>query len=121
MTRNVPLAAVLAFGAITALGLHSPALGQINITVGPPAPPPQVVVQPSAPVYFYDGRYYRYDNRAWVSGERHDGPWGPVVAGQVPRTVQAVPRAYAKMPPGHFKKVGPHPWCPPGQAKKGRC
>lgn len=121
MTRNVTFAAVLALGTISALGLHSPALGQINITVGTPAPPPQVVVQPSAPAYFYDGRYYRYDNGAWFSGERHDGPWGPVVVERVPRTVQAIPRAYQRMPPGHFAKVGPHPWCPPGQAKKGRC
>jgi hypothetical protein len=121
MHRNVTLAAVLALGTISALGLHSPALGQVNITIGTPAPPPQVVVQPAAPAYFSDGRYYRYDNGAWFSGERHDGPWGPVAVERVPRTVQAVPGAYRKMPPGHFKKVGPHPWCPPGQAKKGRC
>jgi hypothetical protein len=117
MTRDVTFAAVLALGTISALGLHSPALGQINVTIGTP----HVVVQPSAPAYFYDGRYYRYDNPTWYSGERHDGPWGPVVVTQVPRTVQAIPRAYRRMPPRHFVEVGPHPWCPPGQAKKGRC
>ena len=121
MTRYVTFVAVLALGALSGLGLYSPALGQITITVGPPVPPPQIVVQPGSPAYFYDGRYYRYDNRVWVSGERHDGPWGPVVVQQVPRPVLAIPRAYQRMPPGHFKKVGPHPWCPPGQAKKGRC
>ena len=121
MTRNVTLAVVLALGTISALALHSPALGQINISIGTPAPPPPVVVQPSAPAYFYDGRYYRYDNRAWSSSERHDGSWGPVAVQQVPRPVLGIPRAYKRMPPGHFAKVGPHPWCPPGQAKKGRC
>ena len=120
MTRTVTLAAVLALGTISVLGLHSPALGQINVTIGTPAPP-QVIIQPSAPAYFYDGRYYQYDNRAWSSRERHDGPWGPVVVTQVPRPVLAIPRAYQRMSPGHFEKVGPHPWCPPGQAKKGRC
>jgi hypothetical protein len=121
MSRNVTLAVVLALGTIGALGLHSPALGQINISIGTPAPPPQVVVQPSTPAYFYDGRYYRYDNPVWSSSERHDGTWGPVAVQRVPRPVLAIPRAYQRMPPGHFAKVGPHPWCPPGQAKKGRC
>jgi hypothetical protein len=118
MTRNVTFAAVLALGSLSVLGLHSPAVGQINISIGPP---PQVVIQPSAPAYFYGGRYYRYDNRAWFSGERHDGPWGPTVVEQVPTAVRAIPRAYQRMPTRHFAEVGPHPWCPPGQAKKGRC
>jgi hypothetical protein len=122
MTRNVSFVVALALGSIGALALHSPALGQINVNIGTAPAPQAVVAQPSAPpAYFYDGRYYRYENQAWFSGERHDGPWGPVAVSQVPPTVQAIPHGYKKMPPGHFKKVGPHPWCPPGQAKKGNC
>ena len=118
MTRTRILAAALALGTVSVLGGHSSAVAQINITVGPPVPAAQVVAVPSTPAYFYDGRYYRYDNRTWSSGERHDGPWGPVAVEKVPQPVKKIPGAYKH---GKFAKGGPHPFCPPGQAKKGRC
>jgi hypothetical protein len=119
MTGEVTFLAVLALGALSAIGLPSPAVGQININLGAPGAPTQVVVPAgTAPAYFYDGRYYRYDSNAWHSGDRHDGPWGPVAVQNVPRPVQQLPVVYKKT---KFKKGGAHSFCPPGQAKKGNC
>jgi hypothetical protein len=41
----------------------------------------------------------------------------------VPAPVRAVPVKHYKIPPGQAKKMDAPAggWCPPGQAKKGRC
>jgi hypothetical protein len=44
MTGKVTFLAVLALGALSAIGLPSPAVGQININLGAPGAPTQVVV-----------------------------------------------------------------------------
>lgn len=140
MTRRATFTTVLVLAAVGVAGSHSPASGQVNIgirigTPPPPVvvvmPPPQVVViEPGAPAYYYDGWYYRYYNRAWFVGERHEGPWAYVPVERVPRRVLAIPGAYERIPPGHLEKVGPHPWARAerehergegrGQERKGR-
>ena len=71
-----------------------------------------------------------------VAGEVNVGinigvPAPPRIVLPAPPPVVAVPATYYKIPPGNAKKMerraavpaGPASagWCPPGQAKKGRC
>ena len=120
----------------------------VNIGVPMPAPPrivlsapPPVVVVPHSPVsyvpsvnfnlFVYSGRYYTFHDGSWFFATSHSGPWVFIAPERVPRPVVAVPVNYYKIPPGHAKKMerraavpaGPpsEGWCPPGQAKKGRC
>ena len=120
----------------------------VNIGVPMPAPPrivlpapPPVVVVPNSPVsyvpsvnfklFVYSGRYYAFHDGSWFFATSHSGPWVFIAPERVPRPVVAVPVNYYKIPPGHAKKMerraavpaGPpsEGWCPPGQAKKGRC
>jgi len=121
----------------------------VGINIGVPAPPrivlaapPPVVVVPNTPVsyvpsvnfnlFVYSGRYYTFHDGAWFQATSHSGPWAFIATERVPRPVVAVPVTYYKVPPGHAKKMGPpaaapagraasEGFCPPGQAKKGRC
>lgn len=108
--------AALTMTALGVGGALSPALAQINvgISIGTPpvvvAPAPAVVVEPGAPVYYYDGRYFSYYDGGWLVAERHEGPWGYVAVELVPQPVLALPGAYERMPRGHFRELGPHPW-----------
>ena len=110
---------------------------QVVVPAPPPpvvsAAPPRVILVPGSPVYYapgvdfnlfvYSGRYYRFHEGAWFIAASHRGPWTYVVRERVPQHVLAVPVTYYRMPPGHAKKMDSHEggWCPPGQAKKGRC
>jgi hypothetical protein len=116
MTRIVAFTVVLSLASIGIIASHSTASAQINIGINIGAPPPPQALEPGAPAYYSDGRYYRYYNGGWYAGEQHEGPWGYVPADRVPRNVQALPRAYNRLPPGHVKKVGPHPWSREEQA-----
>lgn len=64
-------------------------------------------------VFYNDAYYYLHGGRWWVS-QSYAGPWV---------LVTSVPPGIAKLPPGqfhaHIRKGGG--FCPPGQAKKGRC
>jgi hypothetical protein len=119
----------------------------IGIPVPPPPrivlpAPPRVVVIPHSPVsyapsaefnlFVYGGHYYTFHDGAWFHASRHSGPWVFMPTERVPRPVVGVPVTYYKIPPGQAKKMarhgggpaGPAPsegFCPPGQAKKGRC
>jgi hypothetical protein len=108
----------------------------INIGVAPPpivlAPPPLVVVPgtrvhhvPSASfnLFVHGGRYYSFHNGAWFVAAGHRAPWVVIAIDSLPPAVRAVPPKHYKVPPGHAKKHATHEggWCPPGQAKKGRC
>src|SRR3989454_10444692 len=121
----------------------------VNIGVPMPAPPrivlpapPPVVVVPNTPVsyvpsvnfnlFVYSGRYYTFHDGSWFQAKSHSGPWAFIATEHVPRPVIAVPVTYYRVPPGHAKKMGPpapapagraasEGFCPPGQAKKGRC
>jgi hypothetical protein len=103
------------------------------VVVTPPivVTPPRLVVVPGSSVFYapgiemnffaYGGRYYSFHRDGWFVATKHGGPWVAVAPGRVPQPVLAVPVAYYKVPPGHAKKMGSGPGCPPGQAKKGRC
>jgi hypothetical protein len=109
------LSFVLATVALIATQASSPWQVNIGISVGTPPPPPPVVIVPgppaySTPAYYYGGRYYGYYDGAWFISEGHEGPWVLVPVERVPERVLALPRAYERMPPGHLKKIGPHPW-----------
>jgi hypothetical protein len=134
----------------TGLPITGAVAGDVNvgINIGVPAPPkivlpapPAVVVVPRTPVsyvpsvnfnlFVYSGRYYTFHDGSWFYAQSHSGPWIFIATERVPRPVVAVPVTYYKIPPGHAKKMdsraavpaGPasEGWCPPGQAKKGRC
>ena len=108
----------------------------IGVTIGNPPPPPPIVLQappplvvvPGTPVYyvpavnfnffFYSGRYYVFHSDAWFFSASFNGPWTFVALEHVPKPILAVPVAYYKVPPGHWKnKTGPPPWAGPGPGK----
>ena len=132
--------ALLAVAALTlSAGLAAAADVKVgvNIVVPPPpplvlAPPPMIVVAgtpvhhvPTASfnLFVYQKRYYSHHNGTWFVAAGPRAPWTVVAAGAVPKPVLAVPVKHYKIPPGHAKKMAAAdgPWCPPGQAKKGRC
>jgi hypothetical protein len=148
MSKRSLLAIMLA-GVSVGLAV-TPALGQVSVGIHvsvPPPPkivlpaPPPVVVVPHSPVsyvpsvdfnlFVYGGRYYTFHDGAWFHAQSHRGPWVFLATERVPKPVVGVPVSYYKIPPGHAKKMsrtaapgGPGPsegFCPPGQAKKGRC
>lgn len=139
MRRMLPSLAAVAVAALTLsagpAGAADVKVG-INIAVPPPplvlAPPPLVVVAgtpvhqvPSASfnLFVYQNRYYSHHNGAWFVAPGPRAPWTMIAVEAVPRPVLGVPVKHYKIPPGHAKKMdGPGGgWCPPGQAKKGRC
>src|ERR1700751_5907905 len=83
----------------------SPAIGQVSIGIGFPnlsiginVPVfPDLVPVPGYPVYyapglnsnyfFYDGMYWVYQNDNWYASSWYNGPWGLVVAEEVPAYV----------------------------------
>jgi len=139
MRRTLPLLAALAASSLVLSGGTATAgnvtVG-INIGVAPPpvvlAPPPLVVV-PGSPVhhvpsasfnlFVHQGRYYSFHNGAWFVAAGHRAPWTVISIEALPAPVRAVPVTHYRIPPGHAKKREAHVggWCPPGQAKKGRC
>jgi hypothetical protein len=120
-----------ALAVTVALGgaLAGPARGDVHIgiNIGPPpivvAEPPRLVVVPRSPVYwapslpynffYYGGRYWTYHEDGWFSAGSVHGPWVVIDLPRVPRPVLAVPIAYYRVPPGHWKRMrrgGPPPW-----------
>jgi hypothetical protein len=130
--------ALVVLGLIGSAGLASAAglnIG-VNIDITPPpvvlAPPPLVVV-PRSPIhhvpsasfnlFVYQHRYYSHHNGSWFVAAGPRAPWTLVAVEAVPAPVRAVPPKHYRIPPGHAKKMATPDggWCPPGQAKKGRC
>jgi hypothetical protein len=75
-------------------------------------------------LFVYGGHYCGFHNGGWFVAVNHGAPWTPVAVEAVPVAVSTVPVKHYKVPPGHAKKMDcAHEggWCPPGQAKKGRC
>lgn len=128
--------------SVTALALAagSAAAGdvQLRVNIGVPAPPivlapPPLVVIPGTPVQYvpsasfnlfvHRGRYYSFHNGAWFVAVSQGAPWAAISVEALPAPIRAVPVSRYKIPPGHAKKQAAHGggWCPPGQAKKGRC
>jgi hypothetical protein len=139
MRKTMPYVIALAVIAVT--GLAGPVLAAdisigVNIAVPPPpvvlAAPPLVVV-PGTPVqhvpsasfnlFVYRHHYYSFHNGAWFMATAPGAPWTVVALEAVPAPVRAVPVKHYKIAPGQAKKMDAPAggWCPPGQAKKGRC
>jgi hypothetical protein len=138
--RTTPrLVVALAF-AVLSLSAGSAAAVDINVgvNVALPAPPivlapPALVVVPGTPVhhvptasfnlFVYHQRYYSFHNGAWFVAAGPRAPWAVIAVDAVPAAVRAVPVTHYKIPPGQAKKMEGRQggWCPPGQAKKGRC
>lgn len=143
MSKRSLLAVLLAVGAIVLPITGAGAGVNVGINVGIPAPPPlvlpappRVVVVPNSPVsyapgvgfnlFVYGGQYYTFHDGAWFYAGSHSGPWVFIPTERVPRPVIGVPAKYYKIPPGHARQVArpaapSEGFCPPGQAKKGRC
>jgi len=108
-----------------------------TVVVAPPPvvfAPPALVIVPGTPAvhhvptasfnfFVYGNRYYSFHNGAWFVAAGHGAPWSIIAIESVPAPVRAVPVKHYRVPPGHAKKMDAHEggWCPPGQAKKGRC
>lgn len=140
MNRTLPRIVALA-GISLALGIGAAEAGNVNvgITVGVSPPPlilapPALVVVPGTQVhhvpsasfnlFVHQGRYYSFHNGAWFVAARPGAPWAAIAIASVPPQIRAVPVTHYKVPPGHARKQEGHEgggWCPPGQAKKGRC
>jgi hypothetical protein len=139
MHKTMPLVAALAVVALE-LSAGLAAAGDIQIGVNIAVPPPPVVLAPpplvivpgtqvhqvpgaSFNIFVYRSRYYSFHNDAWFVAAGPRAPWTIVAVESVPSAVRAVPVKHYKIPPGHAKKLEAHEggWCPPGQAKKGRC
>jgi hypothetical protein len=112
---------------------------KIGINIAVPAPPPLVLAPPplvvvagtpvhhvpsaSFNLFVYKKRYYSHHNGAWFVAAGPRAPWTAIAIDAVPRPVRGVPVKHYKIPPGQARKMdaGGGGWCPPGQAKKGRC
>jgi hypothetical protein len=127
---------VLALGLGPGLAPAADVRVGINVAVAPPplvlAPPPLVAIPGSAVqhvpsasfnLFVHNGRYYSFHNGAWFVSVGHRAPWVAVSIETLPPAIRAVPVKHYKVPPGHAHKQSRHErsWCPPGQAKKGRC
>jgi hypothetical protein len=128
-------ALVLAGGLLWPLAAHAGV--SVNVNIGPPAvllppAPPALVVVPGTAVYYapdvsvnlfaYRGRFYSFHEGGWFYATSHRGPWTAIAVDRVPGPVVAVPVTYYRVPPpGHARAHGGAPFCPPGQAKHGRC
>jgi hypothetical protein len=136
-TRSLATLLTVASLACSA-GLAAAAGARVGVSIGvtpPPivlAPPPLVIVPgtqvhhvPSASfnLFVHGGRYYSFHNGAWFVAVGHRAPWTPIAIAALPTAVRAVPVTHYKVPPGHVRKQAAYEgsWCPPGQAKKGRC
>ena len=146
MLKTNLFAVLLAVGA-TGLSLTGAVTGDVSVGVhiGIPVPPPPRIVLPAPPpvvivpnttvsyapgvdfnLFVYGGRYYTVHDGAWFYAPRHSGAWVFIPTERVPRPVVGVPMKYYKVPPGQAMKAAAPPaasggFCPPGQAKKGRC
>lgn len=110
------------------LGLVAPATAHptisIDLGINLGAPPPLVVV-PGLPVYYaptlpynyfvYGQAYYAFVNAQWYFAPTYNGPWTVTPLARVPAPLLAVPVQYYKVPPGHWKSLGPPPWAHHGK------
>ena len=117
MNRSI-ICAALTLGAAVSLVRPSSADVHVGVNVGIPAPPsiviespPRLVIVPDSPVtyapdlpysyFFFDGRYWVYDNGRWFSASAYNGPWTYVTVQHVPPPIVQVRYKVKKVPPGH--------------------
>jgi hypothetical protein len=82
---------------------------------------PELVIVPGYPVYyapqlrmnyfFYDGKYWVYQDDNWFESSWYDGPWWQVNPEDVPDFILRVPLQYYPVPPAFF--IGWIAWEPP--------
>jgi hypothetical protein len=137
-TRALIAALIVTIGLAVHAGPCAAADVQIGVNVAIPAPPvvlapPALVVVPNSPVHYvptadfnlfvYRNHYYSFHHGRWFASTGPKAPWAVIAVEAVPAPVRAVPVKHYKIPPGQARKMEAHPggWCPPGQAKKGRC
>ncbi|HWP12257.1 MAG TPA: hypothetical protein VNN06_10575 [Ramlibacter sp.] len=107
----------------------TPALAQVSVGVSLPGVSiginmpmyPQFVRVPNYPVYyaprfrtnffFYDGRYWVYEQDNWYTSSWYNGPWMLVAPRAVPLYVLRIPVRYYSNPPTYFR--GWRPDAPP--------
>ena len=142
MHRTMATVVTLGLLALALSASPAPAADvKIGINIAVPAPPPLVLAPPplvvvagtpvhhvpsaSFNLFVYGNRYYSHHNGAWFVAAGPRAPWTAVAIEAVPKPVLGVPVKHYQVPPGHAKKMKGHGrgggWCPPGQAKKGRC
>ncbi|HEX2438543.1 MAG TPA: hypothetical protein VHT71_09545 [Methylomirabilota bacterium] len=139
MHKRMLIAALIVAAGLAVHARPAPAADvQIGVNIAIPAPPvvlapPALVVVPNSPVHYvptadfnlfvYRNRYYSFHHDRWFVATGPKAPWTVIALDAVPAPVRAVPVKHYKIPPGQAKKMEAHEggWCPPGQAKKGRC
>jgi hypothetical protein len=104
MRRAMTVLLLLFFSMTSALAQIS--VG-INLTFFP-----ELVLVPGYPVYyaprldsnyfFYDGRYWLYQDGNWLTSGWYDGPWELVGPEFVPVVILRVPLRYYRAPPVYF-------------------
>jgi hypothetical protein len=110
-------------GLIVAASLASPAMAQVNLSLGYSAPGvsiginvpvyPRLAAIPGYPVYyapslpanyfFYDGLYWVFDGNGWYQSSWYNGPWAAVDPYAVPVYLLQVPVRYYHRPPAYFR------------------
>ena len=136
LSGGLAVAGDVNFGVTIGVPLPHVVVAPPTVVIAPPPvvlAPPSLVIVPGAPVhhvptasfnfFVYGNRYYSFHNGAWFVAAGHGAPWTIIAIESVPAPVRAVPVKHYRVPPGHAKKMDAHEggWCPPGQAKKGRC
>jgi hypothetical protein len=121
-SRAIPfvMVALLALGGSAGWPLCATAQVSLNVIIGTPPPPVryEVVPQPQ-PGYIWAPGYWSWN------GHRHvwyKGHWEVERAGEhyIPAQWVETPRGW-RFIPAHWEHPEHEHFCPPGQAKKGRC
>ncbi|MDB6061962.1 MAG: hypothetical protein JWM78_2065 [Verrucomicrobiaceae bacterium] len=94
------------------VGIANPAHARVNVDINLSLFPDLVAV-PGYPVYyapqvdrnyfFYDGRYWVYEDDDWYASDWYNGPWEFVDREYVPLYVLRVPVRYYRRPPIYFR------------------
>lgn len=82
------------------IGIDLPVYPQLERVPGYPV---YYAPQLSANYFFYDNRYWVYEQDSWFASSWYNGPWGRVDAQAVPAYVLRVPVRYYRAPPGYFR------------------
>lgn len=115
----------LALALALAMGGAAPALAQVSVGIGIGVDLPGVrigvdvplfpnlVRVPNSPAYyapqlaanyfFYEDRYWVYEDDRWYASDWYNGPWAYVQPEVVPLFVLRIPVRYYRQPPGYFR------------------
>lgn len=82
------------------IGLNLPAYPQMTIVPGYPV---YYAPHVSSNYFFYDGRYWVYEDDRWFASGWYNGPWQAVGREYVPSYLLRVPVRYYRRPPPQFR------------------